>query len=415
MKDANFEAYARCTAVARSALPIILVRARVARLCVRREGYSSSHESSKSVSAPLPCGRAGKRLQGLPRIATAHVYFFPHAGRRTYSPHATHAMAVDHAPAHGARPSSPLPRWHFRPSPRDLASRGGSATEHSACDTASDSLPSLDDGEESSLKYLRRQAPHNDSWATGSGSHDLDLESSSFAEAKGFSVTTDRACEPLIPGARFVSVKECLPDRSECSEQSLLHLCSNTVVEPASTASKDGRPFEAPWFENSARNLGQWVNEDPSKPLSLNESLFSLRSLRAGDSRHVRGRESRKLPSALRAAGRSVSDVSARRRKASPASVKKSLSLFNHEGNDENRACDSSSLQNQRSHPYEKRRDARKDEKCPPPYATLSRTAVSESVSPRGVQTSASKERKPLLAKKGKRSKSIWNLACFEC
>lgn len=312
------------------------------------------------------------------------------------------------------RASSPLPRWHFRPSPKGKLSRPISAAEHSVCDTASDSLPSLDD-QESSLKCLKRQAPHNDSWITVSTSHDLDLERGSFEEAKGLSTATDRACDPLTPGSRFLPLQECSLDRSECSEQSLLRLCSNNVLkEPRSTSSLDGRPVEAPWFENSARNLGQWVNEDPVESLTLNEPSFSLRNRRAGDSQHERRRDSRKLPSALRSAGRSLSDVSARRRKSAQVPSRKSLSLFHHDGKDVNKGCESSSPKYELSPSHERRRDVQKDEKLPPPYASLNTARTRDSAPARTVQTSASRESKTVQKQKKKRSKSIWTPACFE-
>lgn len=308
------------------------------------------------------------------------------------------------------RAPSPFPRWNFRPSPKDAPSRPVSAAEQSACDTASDSLPSFD-GQDSSLKCLKQQALHNDSWITVSTSHDLDLERGSFEDAKAISTSTDRACEPLIPGSKFQPVKECGLDRSECSEQSLLRLCSNDVLmDSRSTASLDGRPVEAPWFENSARNLGQWVNEDRLESFTLNESSFSLRNRRAGDSR----RDSRKLPSALRSAGRSLSDVSARRRKSAHAPGRKSLSLFHHEAKDASKDCESSPHKRELSPRHDARRDLQKVEKVPPPYVGLSTTKASDSGPPRSGQASASRESKTVQKKKKKRSKSVWTPACFE-
>lgn len=305
------------------------------------------------------------------------------------------------------------PRWNFRPSLRDMPPRRVSAAEPVACGSASDSLQSLD-GQELSLRYLQHQTLHNNSWVTVSTSPDLNVERDDFDEATAPCTTTDRACVPLFAGSKLTSMPECSLQLNEYSEPSLLALCSSSILnEHHSTVSLDRMPLEAPWFENSSRNLGQQMYQEPVQSVTRNEHPSSLRDRQASESRHDRMAVGRKLPSALRLVGRTVSDVSTRRRKSVRGSGKCRGALFYHEGKDVSKTREPFSREGASSPLHGKRKGAQKDEKPPLPDASRNVTITIDSSLPRSAQA-LSLEESASVQKMKKRSTSLWTAACFE-
>lgn len=266
------------------------------------------------------------------------------------------------------------------------------------------------------MKSLKRQTLHNESWMTVSTSHDLDSERGSSEDVKSLSTAADRACDPLVPGSKHVSVNDFSSGETDSSGHTLLALRSGIFFEDRRCASSfDGRPFEAPWFENSARNLGQWMKQDPLNSSSFEETSCSMRGLRTSEIRQAEKYwESRRLPSALRSAGRSLSDNSPRRRRSSRAADKLIGSLFHHERKDD--AGDSSRLIHDLSPPHSNWKDVEREEKTSSPRANMKTSAASVSRAPGNVEMSASgtpssAEKKK---KKKKRGSSTWIAACFE-